>query len=251
MVDIRMAQVEGRNPVLETLKQGGIRKLLVVEGSTSDPKVKEIVGLAKGRGVPVEFVEKMVLDKMSETRHHQGVIALVEAPGYIALNRVVEKAGREPCVIILDGVQDPQNLGSILRTSDATGVDAVLIPKKEGVGLTPTVLRVSMGGGAHVPVARENIYPAVKLLKDEGFKLIAVDASGDHDLWEEDLTGAVALVLGGEGEGISPTLLNKCDSIVRIPMHGHVSSLNVGVSAAVVLYERLRQLEVKRGQRST
>ncbi|MCX6656216.1 MAG: 23S rRNA (guanosine(2251)-2'-O)-methyltransferase RlmB, partial [Candidatus Bathyarchaeota archaeon] len=237
--------------VLETLKQGGIRKLLVVEGSTSDPKVKEIVGLAKGRGVPVELVEKMVLDNMSETRHHQGVIALVEAPSYIALNRVVEKAGREPCVIILDGVQDPQNLGSILRTSDATGVDAVLIPKKEGVGLTPTVLRVSMGGGAHVPVARENIYPAVKLLKDEGFKLVAVDTSGDYDLWEEDLTGAVALVLGGEGEGISPTLLNKCDSIVRIPMHGHVSSLNVGVSAAVVLYERLRQLEVKRGQRST
>ena len=245
-----MTQVEGRNPVLETLKQGGIRKLLVADGSTSDPKVKEILGLARGRGVPVELVEKLVLDKMSETRHHQGVIALVEAPGYIALNRVVEKAGREPCVIILDGVQDPQNLGSILRTSDATGVDAVLIPKKEGVGLTPTVLRVSMGGGVHVPVARESIYPAVKLLKDEDFKLVAVDSSGGHDLWEEDLTGAVALVLGGEGEGISPTLLDKCDSIVRIPMHGHVSSLNVGVSAAVVLYERLRQLEVKRGQRS-
>jgi 23S rRNA (guanosine2251-2'-O)-methyltransferase len=250
MVDNRMAQVEGRNPVLETLKRGGIRKLLVLEGSTSDPKVKEIVDLAKRRGAPIEYVERSVLDKMSETRHHQSVIALVEAPGYVALNRVVEKMGREPCVIILDGVQDPQNLGSILRTADAARVDAVLIPKKEGVGLTSTVLRVSMGGGAHVPVARENIYPAVKLLKDEDFKLVAVDTSGDHDLWEEDLTGAVALVLGGEGEGISPTLLDKCDSVVRIPMHGHVSNLNVGVSVAVVLYERLRQLEVKRGQRS-
>jgi 23S rRNA (guanosine2251-2'-O)-methyltransferase len=250
MVDNRMAQVEGRNPVLETLKRGGIRKLLVLEGSTSDPKVKEIVDLAKRREAPVEFVERSVLDKMSETRHHQSIIALVEAPVYVALNRVVEKAGREPCVIILDGVQDPQNLGSILRTADAVGVDAVLIPKKEGVGLTSTVLRVSMGGGAHVPVARENIYPAVKLLKDEDFKLVAVDTSGDHDLWEEDLTGAVDLVLGGEGEGISPTLLDKCDSVVRIPMHGHVSNLNVGVSVAVVLYERLRKLEVKRGQRS-
>ena len=249
MVDICMTQVEGRNPVIETLKRGGIRKVLVVEGSTSDPKVKEIVDLANRRGAPVEFVERVVLDKMSETRHHQGVIALAKAPGYVALNRVVKKAGREPCVIILDGVQDPQNLGSILRTADAAGVDAVLIPKKEGVGLTPTVLRVSMGGGAHVPVARENIYPAVKFLKDEGFKLVAVDASGDHDLWEEDLTGAVALVLGGEGECISPTLLDKCDSVTRIPMLGHVSSLNVGVSAAVVLYERLRQLEVKRVQR--
>jgi 23S rRNA (guanosine2251-2'-O)-methyltransferase len=244
-----MSQVEGRNPVLETLKRGGVRKLLVIEGSTSDPKVKEIVDLAKRRGAPIEFVEKLVLDKMTETKHHQGVIALVEAPGYVALNRVIEKAGREPCVVILDGVQDPQNLGSILRTADAAGVDAVLIPKKEGVGLTPTVLRVSMGGGAYVPVARENIYPAVKFLKDEGFKLVAVDPSGDNDLWEEDLTSAVAFVFGGEGEGISPTLRDKCDSIVRIPMQGHVSSLNVGVSAAVVLYERLRQRQAKQEQR--
>ncbi len=240
-----MSQVEGRNPVLETLKRGGVRKLLVVEGSTGDPKVKEIVELAKRRGSPVEFVEKLVLDKMSETRRHQGVIALVEAPGYVALSSVVEKAGRTPCIIILDGVEDPQNLGSILRTADAAGVDAVLIPKKESVGLTPTVLRVSMGGGAYVPVARENIYPAVKLLKDEDFKLVGVDTSGDHDFWEEDLSGAVALVLGGEGEGISPTLLDKCDTVVRIPMHGHVSNLNVGVSAAIVLYERLRQQAVK------
>jgi 23S rRNA (guanosine2251-2'-O)-methyltransferase len=251
LVDIRMTQVEGRNPVLETLKRGGIRKLLVLEGSTNDPKVKEIVDLAKRRGAPVEFVARSVLDKMSETRHHQSIIALVEAPGYVALSRTLENAGREPCVIILDGVQDPQNLGSILRTADAAGVNAVLIPKKEGVGLTSTVLRVSMGGGAYVPVARENIYPAVKFLKDEDFKLVAVDTSGDSDLWEEDLTGAVALVLGGEGEGISPTLLNKCDSVVRIPMHGHVSSLNVGVSAAVVLYERLRQLEARREELST
>lgn len=249
MVDICMSQVEGRNPVLETLKLGGVRKLLVAEGSTNDPKVKEIVAMAKRRGSPVEFVEKEKLDKMSETRRHQGVIALVDAPGYVALSYVVEKAGRTPCIIILDGVEDPQNLGSILRTADAAGVDAVLIPKKESVGLTPTVLRVSMGGSAHVPVARENIYPAVKLLKDEGFKLVAVDPSGDHDLWEEDLSGAVVFVLGGEGEGISPTLLEKCDSAIKIPMHGIVSSLNVGVSAAIVLYERLRQQKAKQGQR--
>lgn len=244
-----MSQVEGRNPVLETLKRGGVRKLLVAEGSTGDPKVKEIVEMAKRRGSPVEYVEKATLDKVSETRRHQGVIALVEAPGYVALNHVVEKAGRTPCIIILDGVQDPQNLGSILRTADAAGVDAVLIPKKEGVGLTPTVLRVSMGGGAHVPVARENIYPAVKLLKDEDIKLVAVDPSGDHGFWEEDLSGAIALVFGGEGEGISPTLLEKCDSVIKIPMYGMVASLNVGVSAAVVLYERLRQRQVKQGQR--
>ena len=105
-----------------------------------------------------------------------------------------------------------------------------------------------MGGAAYVPVARENIYPALKLLKNEGFKLIALDPSGDRDFWEEDISGAVALVLGGEGRGISPTLINKCDVVVRIPIHGHVNSLNVGVSAAIVLYERLRQLKAKQLQ---
>ncbi len=244
-----MSQVEGRNPVAETLKRGGVRKLIVAEGTTSDPKVKEIIELAKRRGSPVTFASKEEMDRLSETRRHQGIIALVDAPGYVALNRVVEKAGRTPCILILDGVQDPQNFGSILRTADATGVDAVLIPKKEGVGLTPTVLRVSMGGGASVPVARENIYPAVKLLKEEDFKIVAVDPSGDHELWDEDLSSAIALVLGGEGEGISPTLLAKCDSRVRIPMRGQVTSLNVGVSAAVVLYERLRQQQVKKQTR--
>jgi 23S rRNA (guanosine2251-2'-O)-methyltransferase len=244
-----MSQVEGRNPVVETLKRGGVRKLLVAEGSTTDPKIKEIVDMAKRQGFPVEFVDKTALDKLSETRRHQGVIALVEAPGYTSLTTVVKKAGRSPCIIILDGVEDPQNLGSILRTADAAGVDAVLIPKKEAVGLTPTVLRVSMGGGAHVPVARENIYPAVKLLKDEDIKLVAVDPSGDHDLWNEDISGAVAFVLGGEGTGISPTLLEKCDTVISIPMHGTVPSLNVGVSAAVVLYERLRQQEAKQPRR--
>jgi 23S rRNA (guanosine2251-2'-O)-methyltransferase len=245
-----MSQVEGRNPVLETLKRGGVRKIMVVEGTTGDPKVKEIVELAKRRGTPIEFVEKLDLDKLTETKQHQGVIALVETPGYVSLNRVIDKAGREPCVIILDGVQDPQNFGSILRTADATGVDVVLISKKESVGLTPTVLRVSMGGGAYVPVARENIYPAVKFLKDEGFKIVAVDASGNQELWEEDLSSAVAFVFGGEGEGISPTLRDKCDSVVKIPMKGHVSSLNVGVSAAVVLYERLRQRQAKQQRRA-
>jgi len=249
LVDIYMSQVEGRNPVFETLKRGGVRKLLVLEGSTGDPRVKEIVELAKRRKAPIEFVDKIALDKLSETRRHQGVIALVEAPGYVSLTEVVKKAGRTPCIIILDGVEDPQNLGSVLRTADAVGVDAVLLPKKESVGLTPTVLRVSMGGGAYVPVARENIYPAVKLLKDEDIKLVAVDPTGDHDLWSEDLSGAVAFVLGGEGEGISPTLLEKCDSRIKIPMIGHVSNLNVGVSAAIVLYERLRQMEAKRPRR--
>ncbi len=240
---IPLSQVEGRNPVYETLKRGGVRKLMVLKGSEGDPRVKDILALARRRGAPIETVTREELERASQTGRHQGVIALVEAPGYASLAGIVAKAGRTPCVMILDGVQDPQNLGSILRTADATGVDAILIPKQESVGLTPAVLRVSMG--ARVPVAREGLYPAVKLLKDEGFRIVAVDMSGNRDYWDMDLSGAIALVFGGEGEGISPTLLGKCDEIVKIPMVGQVTNLNVGVSAAVVLYERRRQMTAK------
>jgi len=237
-----LSQVEGRNPVYETLRRGGVRRLLVASGCEGERRVREIIDLARRKSVGVEIVDRSRLDSMSETRRHQGVIALAEAPGYASLRGILDKADGEVCVVILDGVQDPQNLGSILRTADAAGVDAIVVPKRESVGLTATVLRVSMGGAVGVPVARESLYAAVKMLRDEGVRIVGVDASGSVDYWEEDLTGSVALVLGGEGQGISPTLLGKCDSVVRIPMHGSVPSLNVGVAAALVLYERLRQI---------
>jgi len=170
------------------------------------------------------------------------MLDISETPGYASLEAILERTKGEVCVVILDGVQDPQNLGSILRTSDAAGVDAVVVPRKESVGLTATVLRVSMGGGASVPVVRENLYPSVKLLRDEGVRLVGVDPSGIENYWDKDLTGSVAFILGGEERGISPTLLGKCNSSIRIPMTGSIKSLNVGVSAALVLYERLRQM---------
>ena len=133
------------------------------------------------------------------------------------------------------------NLGSILRTAEATGVDAVVIPKKGSVGLTPAVLRASMGGGLHVPLIRDNLFQAIKLMKQEGVKLVAVDTTGTTDHFNERLTGSVALLLGGEDLGINQSLLDRCDSIIRIPMQGHITSLNVGTAVAVVLYERTRQ----------
>jgi len=240
-----LAQVEGRNPVYETLKRGNVRRLLVAAESQKDRRVQDIVKLASKKGVEVEFVERGQLDSISQTRRHQGVIAISEAPGYTSLETVLERTQGDVCIVFLDGVQDPQNLGSILRTAEATGVDAVCVPKRESVGLTPTVLRVSMGGGASIPVVRASLYLAVRLLKEEGVKLVAVDPSGDVDYWNEELTGSVAFVLGGEGQGISPTLRGKCNSVVRIPMTGSIKSLNVGVSAALVLYERLRQINKK------
>jgi 23S rRNA (guanosine2251-2'-O)-methyltransferase len=235
-----MLQVEGRNPVYETLKTTKPTKLLVSEKSRKEPRIQQIIDLAKKKRVPIEFVETSRLNRISETKRHQGVIALSKAPGYASIDQILQKGG-EICVLILDRVQDPMNLGSILRTSEASGVSGIVTPKKGGVGITPTVLRAAMGAGLRVPVAKTSLYQAVKLLKNEDTRIVGVDPSGSVDHYDERLTGPMALVLGGEGRGISPTLLGKCDSVVRIPMVGEIQSLNVGVAAAVVLYERLRQ----------
>lgn len=237
-----MIQLEGRNPVYEALNRGRVQKVLVAEGVETEAKVVKILDLARRRKVPVEVVPRARLDSISETSHHQGVIATAQPPRAKPLRQLLEGAGREACVLLLDQVQDPQNLGAILRTSEGAGVDAVVIPKKGGADLTPTVHRVSMGGSLHVPVYKQSLYQAVKLLKEEGFRLIGVDPAGPRPYFEEDLTGAVALILGGENRGISPTLLEKCDSAAHIPMRGVVESLNVSVAAAIVLYERVRQL---------
>jgi 23S rRNA (guanosine2251-2'-O)-methyltransferase len=234
-----MLQVEGRNLVYELLLNSNAIRVLVAKESKDDPRIQEIIRLASRRKTPVEMTERSGLDKASETGRHQGVIALVEAQRYVPMRKILEVD--EACVVLLDRVQDPMNLGSILRTAEAAEVSGVVIPKRGGVGLTPTVLRASMGGGLKVPVVRGSLFQAVKLLKGAGAKVVGVDPSGTAEYFDERLTGGLALVLGGEDRGISPTLLSKCDSVVRIPMKGQIMSLNVGVAAAVVLYERMRQ----------
>ena len=239
-----MLQVEGRNPVYEMLKTTKPAKVLISEKSREDPKIQQIIDQARKQRIPIEFVEASELNRISETRRHQGVIALMKTPRQASIDQVLSAEG-DLCVLLLDRVQDPMNLGSILRTSEATGVNGIVVPKKGGVGITPTVLRASMGAGLRVPVVRASLYQAVKLLKGEGAKIIGVDPTGDVEYYDERLMGSLALILGGEGRGISPTLLGKCDSVVRIPMAGNIESLNVGVAAAVVLYERIRQQERK------
>ena len=235
-----MLQVEGRNPVYEALKTTRPTKLLISEKSRKDPRIQQIIDLARRKRVPVEFVEASRLNKISETRRHQGVIALVRPPGYASIDQILQ-TGEEICVLILDRIQDPMNLGSILRTAEATGVTGIVVPKKESVGITPTVMRAAMGAGLRIPMAKTSLYQAVKLLKEEGVRIVGVDPTGAVEHYDERLTGSLALVLGAEGRGISPTLLGKCDSVVQIPMAGEVPSLNVGVAAAIVLYERVRQ----------
>ena len=236
-----MSQVEGRNPVKASIQNGKVKHLLVNKQTRNSKKVLEIIRLATKGNVPVEYVAKDRLEKESETGRHQGVIGYLSKVSYASIEDILAKDKRDLCLVLLDKVQDPQNLGSILRTGAATGVDAVVIPRKSSVGLTPAVRRAAMGGDTVVPVVQGSLHRVVKTLKDEGFTVIGVDGSARIDIYSERLTGAVAFILGGEHHGLAEQIIDKCDSVVRIPMSQQASSLNVGVAAAVVLYERVRQ----------
>jgi len=237
-----MIQVEGRNPVHEALKTMKPERILVAKGTEDQTKIAEILRLAEERGTRIEIVPKKRLDTLSESGRHQGVIAQIQPPKVATLKTILTQNTEDVTLILLDRLYDPMNLGSILRTAEATGVDAVVIPKKGSVGLTPAVLRASMGGGLHIPIIRDSLFQTTKHLKKEGVKLVAVDPTGPTDYFHERLTGSIALLMGGEDRGINASLLDRCDSIVRIPMHGRITSLNVGAAAAIVLYERIRQL---------
>jgi 23S rRNA (guanosine2251-2'-O)-methyltransferase len=240
-----LIQLEGRNPVQEAFKEGLVTLIRVEKGKENDPKLKELLDDAKKRNIPVESVPKPRMDAMSHTGHHQGIIAIAQTKPTWSLEKALRETGRDVCILILDQIQDPHNLGAILRTAEAAGVDGVVIPKKETANLGPTVHRVSMGGSLHVPVWQQSLYTALKALSDEGVTVIGLDASGTTAYYEEDLTGPVAFVIGGEDSGVNPTLIAKCDKVVRIPMRGHLDSLNVSVATGIVLYERLRQQETK------
>ncbi len=230
----------------EALKQGSVTALSVERGTETDVKMKMLLDIARKKNIPVTFINGRQIEKLSTTGNHQGIIGFAQTDAKWGLGKVLRETGRNVCIVILDKVQDPHNLGAIIRTCEGAGVDGVVIPKKRAVSVTNTVHRVSMGGTLHVPVWETNIYPAIKLIKEEGLRLIAIDPSGEKPYYHENLSGAVALVLGGEDKGISPTLLDKCDSVVNIPMMGRLGSLNVSVAAGVTLYERVRQIEKKR-----
>jgi len=238
-----MIQLEGRNPVHEALKQGLVLSIKLEYGHDDEAKIKQITDLARKKGVKVELVKRKQMDRLSTTGNHQGVIGYAQTNVNWSLSKVLQETGKEVCILVLDQIQDPHNLGAIIRTSDGAGVDGVLIPKKGSAEVNNTVHRVSMGASLNVPVWQTNLYPAIKQMQDEGLRVIGVDASGSKPYYEEKLRGAVAIVLGGEDRGINPTLLGKCDSVVYIPMKGKMDSLNVSVAASIVLYERVRQQE--------
>jgi 23S rRNA (guanosine2251-2'-O)-methyltransferase len=241
-------QIEGRIPVLEALRAGReVNKLLVAKGAR-EGSIREVIGVARDAGVIIQEVDKARLDTLAEGRNHQGVIAMVAAHSYAEVDDILAKAaaaGEDPLILILDGIEDPQNLGSLLRTADAVGAHGVIIPERRAVGLTETVAKVSAGAVEYVPVARvTNIGRTLEELKEKGLWVVGTHQDGRQLYHEAKLAGPLAVVIGSEGKGIGRLVAEKCDFMVRLPMLGHVTSLNAAVAGAILVYEIRRQRDL-------
>lgn len=244
-----MALIEGRNPVIEALKNNRpIEKIMVNKGS-KEGSIKKIIGMAKDNNIIIQQVDRHKLDEMSESHAHQGVIALTSDYVYYELSDILKKAREkeeDPFFIILDGITDPHNLGSIIRTADAVGAHGIIVPKRRSVHITPIVAKASAGAVEYVPVCKvTNIVNTIKQLKEEGLWIAAVDMGGDA-FYQANLTGPLALVVGSEGEGISRLTKENCDFTVSMPMSGNVTSLNASVAGGILLYEVYRQRNAKK-----
>jgi 23S rRNA (guanosine2251-2'-O)-methyltransferase len=241
-------QIEGRNPVLEALRAGHpLIKIYLLKNEGSGP-IRTIIDAARHKRVPISYIDSLALNKMAVTRNHQGVIAIAAEWKYATLDRILQRAAAKdepPFLVLLDGVEDPQNLGSIIRTAEAAGVHGLIIPERRAVGLTAAVSRASAGAVEHLPVARvTNLTRTIQELKNAGLWFTGIEMNGETELYEADLKGSIGLVLGGEGRGISRLVAETCDQIVRLPMWGRVNSLNVSVASGIACYEvrRIRNL---------
>jgi 23S rRNA (guanosine2251-2'-O)-methyltransferase len=238
--------IEGRNPVLEALRSGRtINRILLAKGSERHGVIADILFLARDAGVRVDYVERQVIDRQSLTGANQGIIAFVAAREYTDLDDLLLIPGQkgEPAFfVILDGIEDPHNLGAVIRTADATGSHGIIIREKRAVGLTSVVEKSSAGALEYVPVAKvANISQTIETLKKNGVWIVGIDQSGSTMYTQVDFKPPTGIVIGSEGRGISDLVKKHCDFLARIPMKGKVNSLNASVAAAVVLYEVLRQ----------
>lgn len=234
----------GKNPVMEALKsERDINKIFIAEGSQSG-QMLQVIGLAKSAGVLVQFVPKKKIDQMAEG-NHQGVIAQVAAYQYAEIDDLfaaAEKKNEAPFFLLLDEIEDPHNLGSIMRTADAVGAHGIIIPKRRAVGLTAAVAKASTGAIEYIPVVRvTNMARTVDELKERGVWIAGTDAKGQEDYRQFDGTIPLGLVIGSEGKGMGRLIRDKCDFLIHLPMAGHVTSLNASVAAALLMYEVYRK----------
>ncbi|MHB1133049.1 MAG: 23S rRNA (guanosine(2251)-2'-O)-methyltransferase RlmB [Chloroflexota bacterium] len=244
----------GRNVVLEALRAGRpLRRLMVALGPPPSGVMVEILGEARAAGISVQRLPREALDRLCGTDRHQGVAAATAARAYATVEDILRAAndrGEPPLLLALDSLQDPQNFGTLLRTAEAVGAHGVLIPKHRAVGLTATVAKVSAGAVEHLPVAQvTNLVRALEELKGQGLWVVGLDMQGARSFDEQDLAFPLVLVVGNEGKGISRLVRERCDLTVRLPMRGHVDSLNAAVAGSIVLYEAWRQRS--RGVRGT
>lgn len=234
----------GRNSVLEVLKSGrDIEKILVQKGQM-EGSIKKIMGDAKQRGIVVQEVEKTKLDEMCNMEKHQGVVAYVSAHKYVEIDEILNDAkskGEDPFILILENIQDPHNLGAIIRSAHNAGVHGIIISKRRAVGLTSTVSKASAGAIEYTKVAKvSNIAQTIEELKAKGIWVACADMDGEI-IYTDNLRGPIGIVIGSEGEGVSKLVKSKCDFVVRIPMYGKVTSLNASVAASILAYEVVRQ----------
>lgn len=238
-------QLEGRNAIAEALKSGRtIDKLFIASGDT-DKNLQRLAAQAKDAGAVIVPVDRRKLDAMSFTRSHQGVIALAAAHDYYTIDDILEEAasrGEAPLIVICDELSDPHNLGAILRSAECAGAHGVIIPKRRSVGLTATVAKASAGAMEYMKVARvTNISAAMQELKEKGVWIFGTAAEGAIPMYQADLKGPSAVVIGNEGVGMSQLVRKNCDVIVSVPMKGRISSLNASAAASILLYETVRQ----------
>lgn len=237
-------KIEGRNAVMEALRSGrSVDKLYVLDGCQDGP-VRSIIRAARKGDTIINFVEKSRLDQLSETGHHQGVIAITASYDYSSVEDILEKARSKreaPFLFLLDNIEDPHNLGAIIRTANLAGAHGVIIPKRRAAGLTATVARTSAGALNYTPVAKvTNMAKTIEDLKKEGLWFVCADMGGTC-MYDLNLKGPIGLVIGNEGDGVSKLVREKCDFIASIPMKGDIDSLNASVAAGVLAYEIVRQ----------
>ncbi len=237
--------IYGRNPVIEALESGhALEKVLVLDGGTGS--ISKIVALAREADVRVEFVDRKVLDRLSGGKNNQGVVAKAETFKYSTVDDILKLAderNEDPFILLLDGIEDPHNLGAILRTAECAGVHGVVVPERRSASVNPTVIKVAAGACEHMMVARvTNMARTVDELKNAGVWIAGLDM-GDSLYYKQNLTGPIALVVGNEGKGISRLVKEKCDYILSIPLKGKVTSLNASNAAGIAAYEVVRQRE--------
>lgn len=238
-------KIEGRNSVLELLKSNrDVNKIWISRGEKHG-SIHQIIAIAKDKGIVIVEVDKTKLDKMSETRNHQGVIAAVPPFNYCEVEDILEEAKRkkeDEFILLLDGIEDPHNLGSIIRTAETAGIHGIIIPKRRGVQVNSTVSKTSAGAVEHMKIARvNNLTQTIQMLKEKGIWIIGTDIEANKMYYEQDLTGPICMIIGNEGFGMNRLVKENTDILIKIPMKGKISSLNASVSTGIVVYEAVKQ----------